>query len=92
MDTYVLLRRNEQCENTILLCDGCIEKKNINMSDIMSSDVYEMRQIQETLSKMVGIELGVLHYHNNITHDDYCSECYENLAQSQKDSLKPVIR
>ena len=62
------------------------------MYAITSSNIDEMKQIQETLMRTVGIQQGVLHYHNSLTHNDYCSECYENLSQSQKDSLKPVIR
>ncbi len=92
MDTYALQRHNTPSKNTFLLCDGCIKRKNINMYAITSSNIDEMKQIQETLMRTVGIKQGVLHYHNSVTHNDYCTDCYESLSQSQKGSLKPVIR
>ena len=83
---FVFEKKVEQTEETFKCCDGCIEKKDVNMN-VFAYNTEDMRAQQNYIMLVVGINKGEKHYHDVKTGNDYCVECYETLADKYKTNL-----
>lgn len=77
-EMYKIRRCSNESQSTIKCCDGCIEKKNINMNLVACSAEDILKQ-QYYIMNVVGIKKGEKYYYDIKTGNDYCIECYETL-------------
>lgn len=86
-DVFYLQRQPEERTDTIKVCDGCIEKKNVNMN-VFAFTTEDMINKQKHIMSIIGINKNQTHYHDTQTGNDYCLDCYETLDDKYKINLE----
>ena len=84
---FFIEKQAKETEETFKCCDGCIEKKDVNMN-VFTYNTEEMRAQQNYIMLVVGINKGEKHYHDIKTGNDYCIECYETLDDKTNIELR----
>ena len=60
-DVFYLQRQPEERTDTIKVCDGCIEKKNVNMN-VFAFTTEDMINKQKHIMSIIGINKNQTHY------------------------------
>jgi len=82
-----IIKCSNESQATFKCCDGCIEKKNINMN-VFAYSVVDIIKQQNYVMSIVGIKKGEKYYHDIKTGNDYCIECYETLDDKSNLELR----